>query len=160
MNPLHAWALRGPLWDYTKWFIGHKLQSSGSGPWPKLAPAMRKHAEFAANFLQSMSFEISATMRNHQLKLADRQCRMAELSHRVQLAVVILCTSLYVGSDDNPIVQQSGDVLATSLTNELLGRRSSDKHLRALTNLGATISEQSFPGLENIKPDPIMMPYK
>lgn len=160
LNPAHAWTLRGPLWDYVKWFIGHKMQTSGSGPWPKLAPPMQQHAEFAVNFLQSMSFEISATMRKHQLKLADRQCRMAELSHRVQLAVVILCTSLYAGSDDSPIVQKSGDVLATSLTNELLGRRPTDKHLRALTDLGATIAEHGFPGLESIKPDPIMMPYK
>ena len=98
-------------------------------------------------------------MRKHQLKLADRQCRMAELSHRVQLAVVILCTSLYAGSDDSSIIQQSRDVLATSLTNALLGRRPSDKHLRALTDLGALIADKSFPGLESITPDPIMIPY-
>lgn len=99
-------------------------------------------------------------MRKHQLKLANHQCCMAELSHRIQLAVVILCTSLYAGSDNSPVVQKSGDVLATSLTNELLGRRPTDKHLRVLTDPGATIAEHGFPGLESIKPDPIMMPYK
>lgn len=160
MNPVHAWALRGPLWEYTKWWLGHTLQSSGSGPWPKLSPQMRKHAEFATSFLQSMSFEISATMRKHQLKLADRQCRMAELSHRVQTAVVILCTSLYAGSHKNTMVQQSGDILATSLTNTLLGHRPTDQHLRALTTLGALVAEQSFPGLESVITDPILMPYK
>ena len=160
MNPVHAWALRVPLFDYAKWWIGHKLQSSHSGPWPDLASPMRQHAEFAASFLQSMSFEISATLRKHQLKLADRQCRMAELSHRVQTAVVILCTSLYAGRHENSVIQQAGDILATSLTNQLLGRRSTDRHLRALTTLGAFVAEHSFPGLEDVTPPPILMPYK
>ena len=160
MNPVHAWALRGPLFEYAKWWMGHKLQSSHSGPWPQLSAPMRQHAEFAASFLQSMSFEISATMRKHQLKLADRQCRMAELSHRVQTAVVILCTSLYAGCHENLTIRQAGDILATSLTNQLLGRRSTDRHLRALTTLGAFVAEHSFPGLEDVAPSPIFMPYK
>ena len=37
-------------------------------------------------------------MTKHQLKLADRQCRMAELSQRVQDLVVILATSLWAGA--------------------------------------------------------------
>lgn len=160
MNPVHAWALRGPLFDYAKWWIGHKLQSSHAGPWPELSATMRQHAEFAASFLQSMSFEISATMRTHQLKLADRQCRMAELSSRVQTAVVILCTSLYAGRHENLTIQQCGDVLATSLTNQLLGRRATDRQLRALTGLGAFVAEHSFPGLEVVTPTPILMPYR
>jgi len=34
-------------------------------------------------------------MRKHQLKLPDRQCRMAELSQRVQDVVTILVTALW-----------------------------------------------------------------
>ena len=37
---------------------------------------------------QRHASELSAAMRKHQLKLADRQCRMAELSQRVQDTVV------------------------------------------------------------------------
>ena len=47
-----------------------------------------------------MSFEISATMRKHQLKLADRQCRMSELSLRCQDLITILCASLYGARQD------------------------------------------------------------
>lgn len=159
LNPLHAWALRGPLIDYAKWWGGHKLHFKGAGPWPQLSSPMHRHARFAASFLQSMAFEISATMRKHQLKLADRQCRMSELSHRVQSAVVILCTSLYAGSHDDPLVQQAGNVLATSLTSQLLGRHASDRDLRALTKLGADISKQGFPGLKDVPKSPILMSY-
>ena len=159
LNPVHAWALRGPLFDYTKWWLGHKLHSRSAGPWPKLTPQLQPHAEFAARFLQSMSFENSGTMRKHQLKLADRQCRMAELSHRVQTAVVILCTSLYAGSHADPMIQQAGNILATSLTSQLLGRRPSDRDLRALTKLGADVAEHSFPGLKDVPTSPILMPY-
>src|SRR5262249_2141293 len=110
-NPAHAWALRKPLWDYTRWWMGHRLPWGGDGKpaaphdvgagngaastLASLPRELRRHAEFAAEFLSRSSFEISGTMRKHQLKLADRQCRMAELSGRVQMAVVILCTSLY-----------------------------------------------------------------
>ena len=159
LNPAHAWALRAPLSNYAGWWMGQKLQPSHAGPWPKLPAQLRRHAEFAASFLQASAFEISATMRKHQLKLADRQCRMAELSLRVQSAVVILCTSLYAGQHANPLVQHAGDVLATSLVNQLRGLRASDGHLKSMTALGATIAEQGFPGIDAAAVTPILMPY-
>ena len=45
--------------------------------------------------LQRLPVEIDGTMRKHQLALADRQCRMSDLSQRMQDAVVMLATSLY-----------------------------------------------------------------
>ena len=63
--------------------------------WTRCPTTLRQHAEFAIHQLQHGRFEISATMRKHQLKLADRQCRMAALSQELQDAVVMLCTSLY-----------------------------------------------------------------
>ena len=44
-------------------------------------------------------------MTKHQLRLADRQCRMAELSQRLQDMVVILATSLWAGRQSSEIVQ-------------------------------------------------------
>ena len=40
-----------------------------------------------------MALEISGTMSRFQLKLADRQCRMAELSQRCQDVITILTTA-------------------------------------------------------------------
>ncbi len=49
--------------------------------WPEAMPGnLKAHAQFAAEQLAKSRLEISGTMAKHQLKLADRQCRMAELS--------------------------------------------------------------------------------
>ena len=57
-------------------------------------------------------------MTKHQLKLADRQCRMAELSQRLQDLVVILATSLWAGRQSSEIVQAAADILCQDLTPE------------------------------------------
>ena len=45
-------------------------------------PALAAHAEYAAAASSASRLEISDVMFKHQLRLADRQCRMAELSQR------------------------------------------------------------------------------
>ena len=52
--------------------------------------------------------EISGAMRKHQLKLADRQCRMAELSQRVQDTVVMLVTALWGHQQKNEVADGGG----------------------------------------------------
>ncbi|MHB8864928.1 MAG: acyl-CoA dehydrogenase family protein [Pirellulaceae bacterium] len=159
-NPAHLWALRGPLWDYAKWSLSHRLHLRGKRLFPAMDATFRQHASFAIDFLQSSAFEISATMRKHQMKLADRQCRMAEISNRVQTAIVILATSLYAGRHPDEIIRRAGDTLATSLTNKLLGRRPTDAFLRSTTDLGAALAEVNLPGTSQIEVPPILMPYQ
>ena len=122
--------------------------------------ANRRHAEFAIDFLQRSAFEISAVMRQHQLKLADRQCRMAELSARVQTAVVILCTSLYASRQSHELIRRAGELQCQSLTNQLQGRRPSDAWLRSITELGAALAVENLPGTTDIDVPPILMPYR
>ena len=57
---------------------GRHLHLSANGMPPRLAA----HAEFAAAKLYRSRMEISNVMAKHNLRLADRQCRMAELSQR------------------------------------------------------------------------------
>ena len=64
-------------------------------------------------------------MRKHQLKLADRQCRMSELSARVQKLVVMLGTSLYAAKQNDEVVRAAADVICQDLTRELTGQRPS-----------------------------------
>ena len=158
LNPSHLLTLREPLWNYTKWRIAKSFRTS-RGTFENLDASLQPHAGWAARFLQDSALEISATMRKHQLKLADRQCRMAELSKRVQMAVVILCTSLYAGRHPDPVVRKSGELLARRLTAELTGRRPSDAYLRAITELGAELSGRNLPGTGDIVERPILMPY-
>src|SRR5262249_32936883 len=136
-NPRHLWALRGPLWGYTKWLAGAKMRLPKHPHWPAMPKELRSHADFAAHALQRSAGEISATMRKHQLKLADRQCRMAELSARIQSFVVILCTSLYASRQRDELVRKAAEVLCRDLTRQLTGARVSDRDLRNLTELGA-----------------------
>ena len=160
LKPAHAWALKGPLWAYTQWLVGQKLRPMRRPELPAMPVNLRKHAEFAADWLQRSSREITGTMRKHQLKLADRQCRMSEISQRVQTATVILSTSLYAARQDDPLVREAADCLCQQLTSKLTGRRPSERYLRAVTQLGAAIADGGFPSIAGLKPDEILMPYE
>ncbi len=159
LNPVHMWKLKGPMWQYSKWMIGQKFRRSHTDL-PSLPRALRAHASFAIRGLRKSAMEISGAMRKHQLKLADRQCRMSELSARVQSLVVILCTSLYAARHDNELIRKAADGLCRTLTRQLLGRRPSDRDLRDLTELGAAIAEGHDNLTAGVEPPSILMPYK
>lgn len=158
-NPRHLWALRKPLASYARWWFARRWPRPAATQLPASSSPLARHAIFASRYLSRSAFEISAVLRKHQLKLADRQCRMAELSIRIQTAVVMLSTSLHADKSSHALVRQAGDVVCTQLANQLLGRRPTDRHLRQITELGANIAVQGFEGLEEIDPQPIMMPY-
>ncbi|MBI1903937.1 MAG: acyl-CoA/acyl-ACP dehydrogenase [Planctomycetia bacterium] len=159
-NPAHAMALRGPLWNYTKWYFRKWLQSWPNMSWPVMPRELGRHARRAAEWLQRSPFEISAAMRKHQLKLADRQCRISEISSRVQTAVVILCTSLYAARQADEILHQAADVLCRHLWQKLDGQRPSDSFFRAATRLGEAIADGKFASIAGLRPDEILMPYE
>ena len=102
---------------------------------------LREHAEFACEKLQRMALEISGTMSRFQLKLADRQCRMAELSQRCQDVITILTTSMYGARHDDPLVRDAADMLCQNLHQKLLGRRPTNHYFRRVTELGAAIAD-------------------
>jgi hypothetical protein len=159
LNPVHAWALKGVVGPYAKWFLTQYCTPGSKPTLPPMARRLSQHAEFAAQALQRSPLEISGVMRKHQLKLADRQCRMAELSARIQKLVVILCTSLYAARQDDEVIQQAGHVLCQDLTRELTGRRPSDRYFREVTALGDAIADGGFQSIAGMTPDEIMMPY-
>lgn len=158
-NPKHLWALKGPLANYTKWFIGRQMHWS-KYELPEMPARLKEHAEFAATWLQRSPLEISGTMRKFQLKLADRQCRMAELSGRVQLAVVILCTSLYAARHKNDVVTEAADTICQELKRRMVGGLPTDRYFKQVTALGRAIAEGHFPGLDETPQAPMMMPYQ
>ncbi len=120
---------------------------------------LRVHAEFASDFLQRSSLDISGTMRKHQLTLPDRQCRMSEVSKRVQDAVVILCTALYGSRSQDEIVRDAADIACQDLTRNLTGRRPSDRYYRMSTKLGEAIADGGFKEIAGIRTDEILMRY-
>jgi alkylation response protein AidB-like acyl-CoA dehydrogenase len=160
LNPAHAWALRSVALPYLKWLVARRLMPTAKSQLPSMPSELAQHAEFACNALQEMSLEISNTMMKFQLSLADRQCRMAELSLRCQNLITILCTALYGSRQSDEILRASADVLCQELTQQITGKRPSNAYFKQVTQLGAAIAEGKFPGLADLQPDEILMPYE
>jgi len=158
-NPAHAWALRNALWPYAKWMVGQKIRRPSRPELPDMPAALRAHAEFAIDALQRSSVEISNTMSKHQLALADRQCRMSELSQRMQDLVTVLCTSLYAARQQDEVVRTAADVVCQDLLRKQTGKRPSDRYFRTITQLGEAIAEGGFKSIAGLQPDEILMPY-
>jgi alkylation response protein AidB-like acyl-CoA dehydrogenase len=160
LNPLHAWKLKGAAWPYAKWLAGRWLVGPSRPALPAMPQALREHAQFGVDALASAARELSGTMFKHQLALADRQCRMSELSQRVQDSVTILCTSLYAARQQDEVVRAAADVACRDLRRRITGRRPSDGYFRAVTRLGETIVDGGFRSLAGLAPDEILMPYE
>ena len=160
LNPAHAWALKGAVVPYARWVLGQKLVPSSHTDLPKMPASLKPHADFAIDKLQSAALNISNTMSKHQLKLADRQCRMSKLSLDVQDMITILATSLYGASQEDEVVQQAADVACQNLKNRITGRAPSDRYYRTVTDLGAKIVDGGFRSIAGLEPDQILMSYE
>jgi hypothetical protein len=160
LNPGHMWALKDVAVPYAKWLVARRLMPVAAAELPEMPKPLAEHAEFACDRLQRMALEISTTMSKFQLKLADRQCRMAELSLRCQDLITILATSLYGARQEDVVVRDAADVLCQMLRMKLLGRRPSNHYYRQVTDLGAGIADGEFKSIAGIEPDGILMPYE
>jgi alkylation response protein AidB-like acyl-CoA dehydrogenase len=159
LNPAHAWALKGALLPYARWCLSEKFGRKPHPSLPPMPPELREHAEFATEQLQRSPLEISGTMRKHRLALADRQCRMSELSARIQNLVIMLCTALYAARQDDEVLRTAADVLCQDLKRHFTGKRPSDRYFRTATKLGELVVEGGFRSVAGMKVDEILMPY-
>ena len=159
LNPAHAWALRNAALPFAKWRVTQGLIGWHHPTLPPLPQNLAEHAHYAADALQRSRLEVASVMGKHQLKLADRQCRMAELSERLQNLVVILATASWAGRHGNGLVQEAADVLCQDLRRKLTGKRPTDAYFRAVTRLGENVAEGGFEAIVGIDPGEILMPY-
>ncbi|QDT03637.1 Acyl-CoA dehydrogenase [Rubripirellula lacrimiformis] len=158
-NPRHLWALKEPMMAYAQWY---GVRGLGGASWtkrPRMSDSLARHAKFAQNVLSSGALDVSGTMRAHQLKLADRQCRMSALSSRLQDAIVMLVTALYANRSEDPVTQAAGNVICSELRRRLSLAAPSDRDFRQVTRLGATIASQGWNELKGVGATPILMPY-
>jgi hypothetical protein len=159
-NPAHVWALRKALIPYAKWRAAEMLAPSRHPSWPSsMDDRLKAHAQFATDALGRARVEVSATMAKHQLKLADRQCRMSEMSSRLQDLIVMIATSVWASSQSSPLVRDAADILCQDLTRKITGKRPSDSYFRAVTSLGEKIEAGGFADIAGIEPEAILMPY-
>jgi alkylation response protein AidB-like acyl-CoA dehydrogenase len=157
-NPMHLWKLRGELGAYAKWSLGRKLLARDRQKISELSPPLRDHLAFVLEHCQKHAIELSDTMRKHQLKLADRQCRMAELSQRVQDTITML-VSIQWSRGRGEIESQAVRVLCDDLRRKLTGRRPVDAEFREASRLADMILGGGFNELTRVPLQEILMPY-
>lgn len=159
-NPLHAWKLRKELGAYARWSMGQKFSRRPQPNVPPLDSRLKPHVQFALDFFQKSPREISGAMTKHQLKLADRQCRMAELSQRVQDTVTILVTALWAGQQKDQVAISAADILCQDLRRKLTGERPSDHYFREVSRLADIIIGGGYEALAGVPRAEIMMKYE
>jgi alkylation response protein AidB-like acyl-CoA dehydrogenase len=166
INPRHLWLLRRELVGYSKWLVGRKLAARDRQSVPGMDVRLADHMAFALDFLPRQAIELSNALRKHQVKIADRQCRMAELSQRIQDAVVLLVTALWghqqkthAGGKSATVAVAAADILCRDLRRKLTGQRPSDGYFRALSSLADALLDGGFEELTGVEADEILMPY-
>jgi alkylation response protein AidB-like acyl-CoA dehydrogenase len=158
-NPLHLWHLRQPMSDYAKWVVHERLARRPRLVLPRMDGRLAVHAQFAAVGLGNYAYELSTVMRKHQLKLADRQCRIAELSQRIQDTVVLLVTALWGSRQGNDVAVSAADILCQDLRRKLTGQRPTDSYFRDCNRLAKDIIEGGFEAIAGAPRVEIMMSY-
>ena len=159
LNPIHAWKLRKELTSYAKWKLGQKLTGHDRQTVPDIDPRLAVHVQFALDQFGRLPQEVSGVMVKHQLKLADRQCRMAELSQRIQDVVTILVTALWGHRQKDEVSTATADLLCRDLTRNLTGARPDDRYFRDAMQLADTILAGGFEGLAGVPRAEILMKY-
>src|SRR5205085_5187492 len=120
---------------------------------PPMDPRLADHVSFAVNLFRRFPLELSGAMRKHQLKLADRQCRMAELSQRVQDAVTILVTALWGRQQKSEATVAAADMLCQDLRRKLTGERPSDRYFKEASQLADMILGGGFEAIGGVSVD-------
>ena len=159
LNPSHAWALRNAAMPFVRWRASQQFVGWHHPTLPTMPNFLAEHAQFAAESLQKARLEVASVMFKHQLKMPDRQCRMAELSQRLQDMVTILATASWAARQGNGLVQEAADILCQDLRRKLTGKRPTDQYFRAVTRLGENVADGGFEAIAGIHADDILMPY-
>ena len=158
-NPQHAWALKGELMKYGSWYVSQLLSGKDSRTVPGMDERLNEHVNFAMEHLHQSPMELSENMVKHQLKLPDRQCRIAELSQRVQDAITMLVTCLWAHTEGDKVMIAATDILCQDLTRKLTGERPSDSYFKACSKLADMIIEGEFKAIADLDRQDILMSY-
>jgi alkylation response protein AidB-like acyl-CoA dehydrogenase len=159
-NPVHLWKLRGELGSYARWSLGQKFVRRDRERVSGMNSRLAEHLAFAQDFCQRHPKALSTAMRTHQLQLADRQCRMAELSQRVQDTIVMIVTALWGHGQKNEVAAGAADILCQDLRRKLTGERLTDQYFRDVAELADKIIAGGFEDLAGVPEQEILMRYE
>ncbi|WP_459555707.1 acyl-CoA dehydrogenase family protein [Lacunimicrobium album] len=159
MNPMHAWAIKDAAIPYLGWRVAQNLNGWKKLNFGGMSDVLAEHASYAANELQSSRFAVDGLMQKYQLKLADRQCSMADASLKIQNLVTMLVTALWADAQNNELHATAADVMCQELRQRITGKKLGAKYYRTVTKLGAAIAEGGYSDIAGIDPEPILMKY-
>ncbi|MGH7174178.1 MAG: acyl-CoA dehydrogenase family protein, partial [Gemmataceae bacterium] len=160
MNPLHAWKLRKELAPYARWKVGQWFAPRDRQQVPGMDRRLSAHVDFALANFGRLRGEVTGAMEKYQLKLADRQCRMAELSQRIQDNVVILVTALWGHRQGNEASLAAADMLCQDMRRKLTGKRPDDRYFRDASKLAELILSGGFEAIAGVPCEEILMKYE
>jgi alkylation response protein AidB-like acyl-CoA dehydrogenase len=159
-NPSHAWKLRKELGAYAGWVFRQKAAGRDRQSVPGMDSRLSAHVDFALEQFGRERLDVSETMVKHQMKLVDRQCRIAELSQRVQDTVTVLVTALWGHRQKDEAAVAAADILCQDLRRKLTGARPTDAYFRDASKLADTILAGGFETLSGVPRAEIMMKYE
>jgi hypothetical protein len=159
-NPGHLMKLAPAAMPWAKWKLSETFVGPVRAKLPSMPPSLAELAQFAADNLQRSRLEVDRLMQKNQLKLADRQCSMVELSQRIQSMIVMLTTCLWAANQSDELVKTAAIVLGRDIRRSLTGARPSADDFRLTTKLGADIAEGGFKAIAGIEEFEILMPYQ
>jgi alkylation response protein AidB-like acyl-CoA dehydrogenase len=158
-NPAHFMKLAPAAMPWLKWRMNEMVVGPVRAKLPSMPPSLTELAQFATDHLQRSRLEVDRLMQQHQLKLADRQCAMVELSQRIQSMIVMLTTCLWAAKQSDELTKTAAIVLGREIRRNITGKRPSSEDYRLVTKLGADIAEGGFKAISGIDEFEILMPY-
>ncbi|MBX9694872.1 MAG: acyl-CoA dehydrogenase, partial [Cyanobacteria bacterium] len=159
-NPAHAWALKGELMKYSWWYANTLLAGKDVCTVEGIDRRLEEHVNYALGELQQHALDFSGAMVAHQLRLPDRQCKIAELSQRVQDTITMLVTALYAHNLGDKVMIAAADILCQDLKRKLTGERPTDEYYRDTRKLADMIIEGEWEELRSVEKAEIIMPYE
>ncbi|HEY9716417.1 MAG TPA: acyl-CoA dehydrogenase family protein [Trichormus sp.] len=158
-NPAHAFALRNELIPYAMWRAGKMFEGPDQHTISGMNEALQDHINFALDMLRELPIELSQNMVKHQLKLADRQCRIADLSRRVQDTIIMIVTCMWAHKQADEVQIAAADILCQDLRRSLTGHKASDKYFRACSKLADLVIAGGFKDLQDVHQADILFSY-
>jgi alkylation response protein AidB-like acyl-CoA dehydrogenase len=160
LNPVHFWKLRKALMPYVHWKVGQLFAWRDRQRVAGMDRRLAGHLGYALEMFGRLRGEVSHAMERYQLKLADRQCRMAELSQRVQDVVTILVTTLWGHRQTDEATIAAADFLCQDLRRKLSGQRPSDNYFKDANRLADVILQGGFEAIAGVPREEILMKYE
>ena len=145
---------------YAWWRFRKMTRFSNRQSVPGMNKRLQAHVNFAMDTFAKLSVELSKSMVKHQLKLADRQCRIAHMSMRCQDTLILLVTAMYAHQMNDEVTTLAADILCQDLRRKLTGEQPSDEYFKACAKLAEKVVDGKMKQLDGVPETTVLRSYK